>query len=202
MPLTQSFWLDEYQRMVKVFAPFALRALLSGGRSGLNRLPPGSPANWDEFGDNAAQFANEWVLGVLASVSATTQRQVVLAVSEWERQGRPDAWLEARLQVILSDDRAAMIAVTEITRLHAQGALMMWEVSGIVQAKVWRTAQDERVCPQCGPLEGQVVEFNAFGDFVVPFIGATIATPPAHPSCRCWLDAVLIPVPRRTPDLP
>lgn len=37
----------------------------------------------------------------------------------------------------------------------------------------WVTAQDERVCPECGPLDGLVWE-SAVGP-----------TPPLHVNCRC-----------------
>ena len=38
---------------------------------------------------------------------------------------------------------------------------------------VWRTAADERVCPVCGPLDGQ------------EWPGDAGPQPPAHPNCRC-----------------
>ena len=41
------------------------------------------------------------------------------------------------------------------------------------------TRQDERVCSICGPLEGKT------------FSGASNATAPAHPRCRC----ICVPVP-------
>lgn len=43
----------------------------------------------------------------------------------------------------------------------------------VVAWTVWRTAADERVCPVCGPLDGQEWPSDAG------------PMPPAHPNCRC-----------------
>lgn len=40
---------------------------------------------------------------------------------------------------------------------------------------IWHTARDERVCPTCGALEGQI------------FPAAVGIRPPLHPRCRCWV---------------
>ena len=54
--------------------------------------------------------------------------------------------------------------------------------------KVWRTADDERVCSICGSLDGKRIAMDE--DFQFPTkLQATNPgirrTPPAHPSCRC-----------------
>jgi hypothetical protein len=46
--------------------------------------------------------------------------------------------------------------------------------------KTWRTAADERVCPQCGPLHGVTVGIGS------PFPGGVMA-PRLHSHCRCWM---------------
>ena len=43
----------------------------------------------------------------------------------------------------------------------------------VVVWTVWRTTGDERVCPVCGPLDGQEGPADAGPQ------------PPAHPNCRC-----------------
>lgn len=47
--------------------------------------------------------------------------------------------------------------------------------------KMWITARDERVCPQCGPLHGQKVGVNQ--QFVTSV--GQFWTPGLHPNCRC-----------------
>lgn len=49
--------------------------------------------------------------------------------------------------------------------------------------KIWQTAEDEKVCPVCAPLNGQIVDL----DETFPITGTTSFTPPAHPRCRCTL---------------
>lgn len=42
---------------------------------------------------------------------------------------------------------------------------------------VFHTADDERVCPECGPLDAMTVN----GSW-------TWLHPPLHTNCRCWLE--------------
>jgi hypothetical protein len=57
---------------------------------------------------------------------------------------------------------------------------------------IFHTAADERVCPECGPLDG--AEINGSWTWLFP---------PLHSNCRCWLalwycespDDPLIPPP-------
>ena len=54
--------------------------------------------------------------------------------------------------------------------------------------KVWCTADDERVCPICGALEGMRIAMDDDFDFKAKRKGRNAAnrkTPPAHPGCRC-----------------
>ena len=56
--------------------------------------------------------------------------------------------------------------------------------------KVWCTADDERVCPICGGLEGKTLEMDADFNFYTKLAASNPGikqTPPAHPSCRCTL---------------
>lgn len=86
--------------------------------------------------------------------------------------------------------RALRIARTELAFAYNQGqyeAIRQAQEAGMLQgriAKEWMTADDERVCEHCGPLDGQVIGFEE------TFPGGTktmpeIQTPPAHPLCRC-----------------
>lgn len=77
----------------------------------------------------------------------------------------------------LTQNRAMMIARTEIIHAHAEGQLDAFEKLGVLQLGVkaeWVTAGDDRVCPQCLPLEGQI--------FTVEEARGKI---PLHPNCRC-----------------
>lgn len=80
--------------------------------------------------------------------------------------------------------RAALIAQTEMARAYSYGwhATIQQNVEdGILPPgtrKVWLTAEDEKVCPECGKMNGESVLWNE------PFSNGSLY-PPAHPNCRC-----------------
>lgn len=89
--------------------------------------------------------------------------------------------------------RGYNIARTELAFAYNQGS---YEGTKQAQAagymgetvKVWCTADDERVCPICGGLEGKTVAMDEDFDFYTKLAvrNETIRrVPPAHPSCRC-----------------
>jgi len=80
--------------------------------------------------------------------------------------------------------RAALIAQTELAYAYSAGwhATIEQNVEdGILPPgtkKVWLTAEDEKVCPECGKMNGEAVLWNE------PFSNGS-DYPPAHPNCRC-----------------
>jgi len=84
-----------------------------------------------------------------------------------------------------SDERAEMIARTEIIRANNEGHLIAFKGSGVVQQKAWSTAEDGDVCDVCEENEAQgpigLDDAFASGDDAAP----------AHPNCRCTIIAVV-----------
>jgi len=78
--------------------------------------------------------------------------------------------------------RARVLARTEIIHAHAEGQLDSFEDLGVEQVGMmaeWSTAQDERVCPICRPLDGVVMPVAKARGLI-----------PRHPNCRCaWIPA-------------
>ncbi len=78
--------------------------------------------------------------------------------------------------------RARVIAQTEIIRAHAEGQLDSMQRLGVKKLAVmveWGTADDDRVCKVCQPLEGVVLTMDEAKGLI-----------PRHPGCRCtWLPA-------------
>lgn len=195
-PLQPAFWDAEAQYAWAEFAPLLLRILFNGAQSGAGLLPSGMDVlvDWDVFNQNAINWINEWGSRILNDIVGTTQTQTIKALSDWIRGGEPLDVLEARLGPIVGEARAQMIATTEVTRLYAEGNLMAWKATGLVSAKSWRTAKDDKVCRICGPLDGKVVSLDGGWTMdeegrVVEGLGIT--APPAHARCRCWLQPVV-----------
>ncbi len=82
----------------------------------------------------------------------------------------------------ITKTRANVLAKTEIIRAHAEGQLDAYEILGVKEVGVmaeWSIAGDERVCPECGELEGVVMTIQEAKGLI-----------PRHPNCRCsWIPA-------------
>jgi SPP1 gp7 family putative phage head morphogenesis protein len=93
--------------------------------------------------------------------------------------------------------RAERIARTEIAFAFNAGAFEQVQQArneGIVTdpvEKIFSTAKDERVCPVCGPLDGQRVGFDETFPGGTPDLPFTYY-PPLHPRCRCILRYVIL----------
>ena len=95
--------------------------------------------------------------------------------------------------------RAYTVARTELVTAYNSGAYegtKQAQEAGLIgkTKKVWSTADDERVCPYCGSLDGKEVGMDE--DF--PGISSSWSTkkhPPAHPGCRCGVMFVEIEPP-------
>lgn len=86
--------------------------------------------------------------------------------------------------------RATRIARTETVAAANAGRFLSWseaDAQGLLPAgsqKRWKTAQDERVCPICGPLHNLTIGWEE----AFPTGGVM---PDNHPNCRC--TAVIVP---------
>jgi SPP1 gp7 family putative phage head morphogenesis protein len=120
---------------------------------------------------------------LIRDVTETTVRGVRQATARWIENKEPLQALIDDLGPLFDPQRARLIAATEVTRAYFEGNVTAWRESSVVAAMEWRTSQDERVCPVCGPLHGRRVPMgNAFEGGLLP---------PAHPNCRCWAVPVV-----------
>jgi len=104
--------------------------------------------------------------------------------------------------------RADNIARTEMLRAANAGQHEYWNQladQGIINRETtrreWVTAEDDRVCEECAPMDGSEVAFDepfessvlgAPGEDTRPRPGPFVITtfPPLHPSCRCTVVLV------------
>jgi SPP1 gp7 family putative phage head morphogenesis protein len=79
--------------------------------------------------------------------------------------------------------RARVLARTEVINAHAEATLNTYTEAGIEDVEVeaeFLTAGDDRVCPQCEALEGNIYSIDDAHGII-----------PVHPNCRCaWRPVV------------
>jgi len=96
--------------------------------------------------------------------------------------------------------RAETLARTRVIETYSDATLNRYEQFGITRVEVkaeWRTAEDERVCPICESLNGEVwttetvrngsFEFEPGEGHADHLAGQYPIKPPTHPRCRCAL---------------
>lgn len=132
-----------------------------------------------EGSEEALSFIQQYTFDLVKGITETTIEGIRKELEAWERDGSMRIEdLAKRLYRYYSPIRAEMIAITETTRAAAQGERntvdKITAQSGIRFEAVWQTANDELVCPICGPRHNQVITDDMY--------------PPAHPRCRCWVN--------------
>ena len=84
--------------------------------------------------------------------------------------------------------RAKMIARTEVARARSYGQQLFWEQSAekmllpVDSQRVWMTADDERVCDICGPMDQSRAGLHE--PWMTP-AGLVNVPTDSHPQCRC-----------------
>lgn len=176
------FWKDEEDALWEAMAGLYVSAYLAGIDGGVNALPPELQplVDFDLLNTNALDFAKKYRYDLISGINDTTRRQVQDAMTEWIKSGDPLPVLQKTLAPIFGKARANMIAVTEITRIFAEGNTAAWASTGFVTSNRWMTGRDDKVCPICRPRAGQVYPINDMAN-----------RPPAHIRCRCWLQPVV-----------
>jgi SPP1 gp7 family putative phage head morphogenesis protein len=151
------------------------------------QLSDGLSVDWALANEAAARWSSQYTFELVSGIEETTRRRLQQEISGFADSGETFQQFSRRMAAgdIFSPVRSEMIAVTEVTRAFAQGNIAAWRESGVTQGKEWNTANDELVCPICGPLDGEEVGLDE------KFPG-NLEGPPAHPRCRCWVTPVAI----------
>lgn len=139
---------------------------------------------WDGVNEAALAWARSYSYELVRGLNETSLTLLQQEIGDWIERGGTLEELRTRLAPHFGEERARSIAATEVTRAYAEGNLEAWRATGLVSGKEWRTAKDDRVCPICGPLHGELVALE--GEFEGGW-----RVPPAHVRCRCWLVPVM-----------
>ena len=135
----------------------------------------------------ARRYAGELIPGLMRNTRDTVREALVSFVSTPGMLIRDFADM---LDPIFGTNRAMTIAVTEFTRAHFEGQAALAEEVGRVGFQmigIWLTANDERVCQICGPLNGTRESNVGSRQW-----GPDNISPPAHPNCRCDIGYEMI----------
>lgn len=140
--------------------------------------------DWTLANADAARWASQYSYELIRGINTTTTQRMQVAVADWFNERTTLRDLVKELQPTFGRRRAKLIAQTETTRAAREGSIIGFEQSGVVSQTEWVTVNDERVCPQCGPLNGKRATLRGtFED------GKSY--PPAHPGCRCFVRPVV-----------
>jgi len=184
-PIDLMFWQLEGAELDEALTETVIMALMLGADGGMELLPPGYQGllNTDGLNQAVLDYVKQYKSKIVDEVNRKTGRDVRRIYEEWILSGRPLKDLETKLRAlnIFSKERAKRIAVTEITRLFADGNSLVWQAAGYIDTVRWNTARDDKTCPICkgfATANGGVYELNSI-------------RPPAHPLCRCFLTPIV-----------
>lgn len=139
-----------------------------------------------EYLDKISERVDKLVKGL----DQTTKDRMVSELVKGLELGETKPQMIARLSELgtsISESRAKRIVQTETQAIHEYMRFETARLNG-VKVKKWITANDEKVCKICGPLHGTTISMSYnfdTGDEKASFTGKF---PPAHASCRCWIE--------------
>lgn len=121
--------------------------------------------------------------GINAAMAQKISRALALGVAEGRNPIQIAKAISEEIESI-TNARAIVLARTEVISAHAEATLNAYQEAGIegveVEAEI-STAGDDRVCPECEDLEGDVMTLEEARNVI-----------PVHPQCRCaWLPVIV-----------
>lgn len=121
------------------------------------------------------------------AITDSTRDMVRSSVADAIEQGWSNQRLAQELQDAnaFSSQRAMVIARTETNKAANQGALSGFRASGVVEGKLWVTAEDDRVSEECQE-NADAGEIGLDEDFP-----SGDDSPPVHPNCRCTIIPIV-----------
>lgn len=179
-----NFWDNGGKELRGVIAPIMEKVYLQQAMTVVDVATIGF--DWALVNTAAIEWVDTYTFELVKGITNTSvrgaERKIRQVIQQFYDEGltMPETISRMRTQLsgIYGPIRAEMIAITEVTRAGAEGeratALLIDQESGVKMIPIWQTANDELVCPICGPKHGKEITGGEF--------------PPAHPRCRCWVS--------------
>ncbi len=181
-----AFWTGENGLLWQALGPALTQVATE--RAALAAVTAGGIDTFALVNQQVIQWVNTYYVngtdpGSVGSLNATTRQQFTDAFTAWQQGEMPlstgdglDALINA-LTPTFGPNRAEMIGVTETTRVFVESQRIAEANNPFTVAFRWYTVADERVCPICGPMHGQVrrKQDGYSGGVDIP----------AHVRCRC-----------------
>lgn len=193
---------EEVQRAVIDFTPILMEAGLLAGNQALQFI------NSDQtyLGANIRETIAANVRKFAGSMIDTDREKMIDILAQGVSDGLSVPQIKKQIRDYFADYskvQAERVTRSEVLRASNLATIDAWEQSGVVVGKQWLTAEDERVCPYCAPMNGQIVDLKTvffkkgtqyYGDSDTPLdlSYGSVKGGNLHVSCRCTLLPVLV----------
>lgn len=179
MPTEMQYWEGMSEAITLASTPAAYNAVLAGANAAYEM---GVDVDFEAIHREALHITQTTVPMMAALMAESTRNAVQAALLKFQteglgKRGLPDliAELQASTSAGFSKDRARKIAVTEVTRLFAEGNRLAALYDDSVGGMQWQAAADELMCPVCGERHMKI------------YPKSSPPPCPAHVLCRCAL---------------
>jgi HK97 family phage portal protein len=196
-------WNGELHKRTESFVRYTLH---TGGQRALKQIKPDGEFHVEN--PKVYQALEKYRTGRVVGINGTVVKKLRKALAEGMEEGEGAATLKNRVGELyagLEANQSKLIARTETIWAWNEGAVQGYIQSGVVEAKEWLTAADERSCGWCEAMDGKTVGiegsyFDKGGSMTVgeegkeqtlSFEYEDIGHPPLHPQCRCCIIPVL-----------
>ena len=177
--LDAAFWDDVRKRYSNILLGDLEQVYIEAAR-GMEDVEGVPPTDEALLNEAAVTWASAHVERLVSQIDSTNQRGVQRAVDQYFRQGTGNVdLLEQRVSNVFNVGRAGNTAITEVTNAVSNGEqsiVRQLRSAGVTMVAVFNTANDDRVCAICEPLD----QTKQGEDWMTP--------PPLHTGCRCWLS--------------
>lgn len=157
-------------------------AAFYAGREALRNLE--SDREFNVENPRAVEWLRDNALTHASSVTDTIKEEVRNRIAVGVQEGQSLNEIAEHIGEFFDEQakwRALRIARTEVISGYAEGSIEGYRQSGVVKAKRWLTANDDRVDDECAENEAD----GAIG--LESNFSTGHSAPPVHPNCRCTL---------------